>query len=199
MRYAQYRRTSKEFGEEINMTSSFKTEWKSNHPIYERISPETKNFLFKHDEILRWLDDSFKLFKQFENDRNFQDYSFVITPAFKALEKWLLMIAPYLGVPDDLVKRAENTGKLGIFLNDDDLENFIDNVLNRLGKSEEKRKSIRTYLQSLNQTLKNFRHNPAHCGNIIENPLMAETMLHSILSNINEITSMLIEEKIITN
>src|SRR3989338_179699 len=149
------------------MTSSFKTEWKSNHPIYERISPETKNF--------------------------------VITPAFKALEKWLLMIAPYLGVPDDLVKRAENTGKLGIFLNDDDLENFIDNVLNRLGKSEEKRKSIRTYLQSLNQTLKNFRHNPAHCGNIIENPLMAETMLHSILSNINEITSMLIEEKIITN
>jgi hypothetical protein len=79
--------------------TKWRESWKSDHPIYQRLSAGTKIFLDGNgQDILDWLWDSNRLIDQFKATSNYSDYSFTIAPAYKALEKWLLLLAPSLGV-----------------------------------------------------------------------------------------------------
>ena len=172
--------------------------WKSNHPIYQRISVGTKIFLDERgQDILDWLWDSNRLIDQFKTVQDYSDYSFTIAPAYKALEKWLLLLAPYLGVPKETVQYAQNSGKLGIFLSDNNIDKFFDVVLAKLEIETAQKHELQTFVQGLNSTLKNFRHNPAHCGTVIENGLRAESNFFSLLHTMDNITQFLIDTSVI--
>lgn len=172
--------------------------WRSDHPIYQRISPGTKIFLDESgQDILDWLWESNRLIDQFKASQDFSDYSFLVSPAYKALEKWLLLLAPRLGVPQKTVLFAQNSGKLGIFLSDSNIDSFFDSVLEKLTLASEKKHELRTSVRGLNSILKDFRHNPAHCGYVIENPLKAESSFFALLHTMDNITQSLIDTSVI--
>jgi hypothetical protein len=176
-------------------------EWKPNHPIYQRLSESTITYLKEQGkDILEWFWDSQKLIDQFKvNDGQMSDYSFLIAPAYKGLEKWLLITAPYLGVPQNIIDKATKTGKLGLFLQEEPMQAFLDDVLSKLDKTTDKKKELRSFAQSLHSTFKTFRHNPAHSSLIIENPLKAETDFLTLLNIVDNFTKEFIEENIIPN
>ena len=174
--------------------TKWRESWKSDHPIYQRLSAGTKIFLDGNgQDILDWLWDSNRLIDQFKATSNYSDYSFTIAPAYKALEKWLLLLAPSLGVPNEVIQRAYETGKLGLFLSDDNVDKFFDVILEKLTLEASKKKELKTFVQTLSSTLKNFRHNPAHCGTIIENALRAESDFFTLLNTMDNITQSLID------
>lgn len=178
----------------------WRTDWKSNHPIYMRFTDEARVFLKEQgSEVLLWLWDSNRLIEAFKGKEDYFDYSFLIAPAYKALEKWLLIIGPYLGVPRNVVDKAANDGRLGVFLNDTSIIEYFDKALEELEAEVEQRKDLRNSVLSLNSILKTFRHNPAHCGSTIENPLRAETDFFAMINIIDNITSVLISAGIIPN
>lgn len=161
-------------------------------------------------KILQFLDDAFYLKINNQDFFNrpqgggdcYYDYSFVIMPAFKALEEWILLIAPSLGVPEDVVVKARSTGHMNMFLAEDKLQEFfnqaLDSLEERIGSLQtDKRIHLRDSVSSIYAYLKNFRHGPAHCSTIIEKMPDAETKLHTILSAISAITKTLLEEGII--
>ena len=174
--------------------TKWRESWKSDHPIYQRLSAGTKIFLDGNgQDILDWLWDSNRLIDQFKATSNYSDYSFTIAPAYKALEKWLLLLAPSLGVPNEVIQRAYETGKLGLFLSDDNVDKFFDVILEKLTLEASKKKELKTFVQTLSSTLKNFRHNPSHCGTIIENALRAESDFFTLLNTMDNITQSLID------
>ena len=178
--------------------TKLRSAWKSDHPIYRRISAGTKVFLDgRGQDVLDWLWDSNQLLEQFKNTNNFSDYSFTIAPAYKALEKWLLLLAPYLGVPKEIVQKAQQSGRLGIFLQDDNVDKFFDAILEKISIEANKKHELKTFVQTLYSTLKNFRHNPAHCGTIIEDVLRAETDFYTLLNTMDNITQSLIDTSVI--
>ena len=178
--------------------TKWRESWKSDHPIYQRLSAGTKIFLDGNgQDILDWLWDSNRLIDQFKATSNYSDYSFTIAPAYKALEKWLLLLAPSLGVPNEVIQRAYETGKLGLFLSDDNVDKFFDVILEKLTLEASKKKELKTFVQTLSSTLKNFRHNPAHCGTIIENALRAESDFFTLLNTMDNITQSLIDAGVI--
>ncbi|MDP3985962.1 MAG: hypothetical protein Q8P77_00835 [Candidatus Veblenbacteria bacterium] len=180
--------------------SDWSTQWKSSHPIYQRISQGTKEFLTNNgQDVLKWLWDSNRLIDQFKAVTDYYDYSFAIAPAFKALEKWLLLLAPHLGVPAEVISKAQETGRLSSFLADDKVNEFFSAVLERLSVEAEVKRELRTAVQSLNSTLKNFRHSPAHCGTVIENALKAETDFFTLLNCMDTITQQLIDKRVINS
>ncbi|MFA6076786.1 MAG: hypothetical protein WC735_01780 [Candidatus Paceibacterota bacterium] len=174
--------------------------WKPDHPIYQRISNETKTFLVEnHQDILDWLWDSYRLINQFKADTSMSDYSFLVSPAYKALEKWLISIAPFLGVPENLIRDAVEYGKFSPFLNDEKSSEFLESVFIELEIESSKRKELRTYVQSLNSTLKTFRHNPAHCGTKIEDAPKTEVDFMALIHIIDNLTKAFIDNDIIPN
>ncbi len=177
--------------------TKWKQVWKEDHPIYRRLSPGAKTFLkARGEDVLAWLWDSNQLI-EYHKVGGYSDYSFTIAPAYKALEKWLLLLAPFLGVPEDIIRKAQESGKLGLFLSDDNVEKFFNSILEKLDVEAEKKRELKTFVQTLNSTLKNFRHNPAHCGTIIEDILRAESDFFTLLNTMDKITQTLIDVGII--
>ncbi len=173
-------------------------QWKSDHPIYRRFSPGTKKFLQdKGENVLEWLFDSHRLLEQFKASNDFSDYSFTIAPAYKALEKWLLLLAPSLGVDEKTIQEAQKKGKLGLFLYDDKVDKFFDAALERLNIEAVRKSELRTFVQSLHSTLKHFRHNPAHSGTILVDVLQAETDYFTLLNIMDNVTQTLIDDGVV--
>jgi hypothetical protein len=178
--------------------TKWRSAWKPDHPIYRRLSAGTKIFLDESgQDILDWLWDSNRLIDSFKADSSYSDYSFTIAPAYKALEKWLLLLARFLGVPSDIIQKAQESGRLGLFLADDKVDTFFDSILEKLTLEADKKQELKTFVQTLRSTLKNFRHNPAHCGTIIEDVLRAESDFLTLLNTMDNITQSLIDASVI--
>lgn len=164
------------------------------------------NFLSLPDnnKILYWLDDSEALLRECKTTKSgsgsnntYYDYSFMITPAFKALELWIIAIAPFLGVEQDLIEKAKDYGKFNTFLNDESIEKLVRAVSKKLEIQSDKKREMRQSLEALSSYLKNLRHSPAHCGTVISNPDKAGTFFHEIVGGIDRITNLLIEQGVI--
>lgn len=86
------------------------------------------------------------------------DYSYLITPVFKALEGTLMQIGKDLGFNLD----AYNF-KIGLVFNDDNLEKFYDDVLSKIEELDKDNKTdIQMWLNDARRLLRHFRHSPAH-------------------------------------
>lgn len=119
-------------------------------------------------EVLSWLNADIKQllldyltiknsYKQF-GLRRLSDYSFLITPAFKALEGVLIQIGEELDF--DLEKY---NFKVGVVFSDDNLEKFYEDVLSKVESLEEEHKSdIQMWLNDARRILRHYRHSPAH-------------------------------------
>ena len=166
------------------------------------------NFLLKipNQPILFWLDDSYSLIHHSREGRssipshgnmNYYDYSFMIIPAFKALELWIINIAPHLGVTEKLIAGAKEHGRFNSFLNDDNIEKLVRAVSKKLSLQATNKRDLRQSLGALNAYLKNLRHTPAHCGLTISSPDKANIYFNEIVGAIDRLTAHLIKDGII--
>ncbi len=180
------------------------------HPtslVTRLFEPEVWEFLSRSQNIpiLQWLDDSADLVEHvrvmrsgISNNSEFYDYSFMLTPSFKALEQWILNIAPELGVGQSKIDAAKEFGRFGAFLNDDAMGELVKDVVAKLELDSEREKSLRQSLHALETYLKNLRHHPAHCGGKVDSPDKAETMYREIVGAIDRITAHLLRDGVIT-
>lgn len=158
----------------------------------------------QNNKILYWLDDASALLNSAVvgkasngHTTSYYDYSFMLTPAFKALEYWILNIAPFLGVNEKLIQDARDYGKFNTFLNDESIQKLVKAVSKQLSLKAERSREMRQSLEALNSYLKNLRHTPAHCSSTISEPEKAVTNFHEIVGGINRITGLLIKEGVL--
>lgn len=86
------------------------------------------------------------------------DFSYLITPAFKALEGTLLHIAEELRLDTE-----KSRFRIGWIFKQEELDRFYVEVLDRLEDiSTEERLEIRVWLNNTRQILHHLRHTPAH-------------------------------------
>ena len=153
-----------------------------------------------YPEVVAWLDVNVKRFLRDYLSINANahyytivglwDYSYLITPAFKALEGTLLKIGEELGLD---VKKYKH--KVGAIFNDAALEEYYDKVLERIETlSKEQKVDVKQWLDNARRILKSLRHTPAHFeGEIKSNPEKAFMSGDLILSTINEMCYTLIQ------
>lgn len=158
---------------------------------------------FMYPEVVAWLDRKIKQFlldyiniKYFSKDygvNNLSDYSYLITPAFKALEGTLLQIGKELGF--DLNKYKY---RVGVMFNDESLEKYYKDVLDKIEHlAEENRADIKQWLDNARRILKSLRHAPAHFnGEVKDNWDKAFLSGDLIISTINEMCYTLIQSRI---
>ena len=120
---------------------------------------------------------------------NIWDYSYLIMPAFKALEGTMLQIGEQLGF--DITKYKY---KVGLMFSEENLEKFYNDVLDKTAKiSEEKRLDIKQWLDNARRILSSLRHNPAHFNGDTKTFEKAFLDGDLILSTINYMCLALIE------
>ena len=86
------------------------------------------------------------------------DFSYLITPAFKALEGTLLQIAEQLGFP-----LKEVNYKVGVVFSEEQLEKYYRDTLDKLESlAIEKRLDVKQWLDNARRILHHMRHAPAH-------------------------------------
>ncbi len=121
------------------------------------------------------------------------DYSYLITPAFKALEGTLLEIGKELGFD-----MAKYKFKIGVVFNDENLDKYYEEVLDKIKElSEEKRVDIKQWLDNARRILKSLRHTPAHYeGEVKENWTKAFLSGDLIINTINEMCHTLIQNNL---
>lgn len=175
--------------------------------LFKLFDAEVRDYLAKpeNQEILKWLDDSLYLAHEVKTYKSvlghpslpYYDYSFIVTPAFKALEKWVLTIAPHLGVAEKLIEDAQNYGRFSTFLNDEAIEKIFKKVVKQLDIKAEAKKTLRSSMHALGSYLKNLRHTPAHCSATIESNEKAENIVRQIIGAINDLTANLLRDGIL--
>jgi len=177
---------------------------RSDGPLLGHFDQNVKRFLgvkgndISGSEIMIWLENSQRLIDQFRSDSSFYDYTFIVLPAFKALEKWLLDIAPFLGISTEKIQVARDLGSFK-FLKEDKIGEIVDEIIEKLNEIDDQRKiNLKDSIVSLNSLLKNYRHELAHCSRTIQNVHQAEDKIATIRERVNSITELLIREKIIT-
>lgn len=123
------------------------------------------------------------------------DYSYLIMPAFKALEGTMLHIGLKLGF--DIEKYQYKTGRI---FSEENLEKYYADVLDKITTlDEEKRLDIKQWLDNVRRILKSLRHNPAHYNGEWKTFEKAFLDGDMILSTINYMCLALIESKIFEN
>jgi len=174
--------------------------------VYKLFDADVRGYLAmaENQQILKWLDDSLYLAQEVKSYHSiagaiiaYYDYSFIITPAFKALEKWILIIAPHLGVSENMIKDAEDYGKFSTFLNDEAIEKIFKKVVKQLDIKAEEKKTLRASMHALSAYLKNLRHTPAHCATIVESNEKAENTVRQIIGAINDLTANLLRDGVL--
>jgi hypothetical protein len=173
---------------------------KSDHPVYKLLGLATKQYLEKADpQIIDLIDDSYKIHEQFKsNDSAFEDFSFIVTPAFKALEKWLFLIAPSLGIPSSEIEAVRDKS-VGTLIGDQDrLSDLFENVLSTIDAAPQTKNDLSMEVMSLKSFLRNYRHKIAHCWKTLELPSDAFTHQTMIVGSIRRITEKLLEVKLLT-
>ncbi len=142
------------------------------HKITNTFSKEpqaTLDLIATYDpRVISWLDNKVNLlltdYLGIRNSPygivNMSDYSYLITPAFKALEGTLIQIARELGLN---VEKADI--RIGVVFSEENLEMFYQDVLNQIEDlSKESKADITMWLNDARRFLRHFRHSPAHYG-----------------------------------
>lgn len=184
--------------------TKWRNERKPNAPIFERLGTPTKNFLLKSEggrnfsKLVEWLDDSYDLLDYAKRGPSYEDYTFVITPAFKALERWIFLIAPSLGIPPERVERVRAEEKsVGSLIRGEELEKFFKEVLDSIETTPGAKDELLMEITSLKSFLKMYRHQISHCWKELDLPADAELHLNLIVGGIRRITEKLLEAEII--
>lgn len=158
--------------------------------------------LFK-DKVRAWLNSPIKeLILDYLTIKNshkvfavsdLSDYSYLITPAFKALEGTLIQIAEEIGF--DL---EQYQFKIGVVFSDESLEKFYEDILDKIEELDEEYKSdIQMWLNDARRILRHFRHSPAHfMGEAKKSWEEAFSVGDHILRIINEMCYSLIKSEI---
>ena len=122
----------------------------------------------------------------------FYDYSFLMTPAFKAFEGTLIKVGEELGLNID---KKPHKISVGSILNEDNLEKFYTEVLDKIDSLEkEKKEDIKEWLSNARRYLKSLRHTPAHfLGDIQDTRNKAIMSADTILKTINELCGSMID------
>lgn len=153
-----------------------------------------------YSDVLSWLDQkiwnflidylNIKTFTDKFEPKGLSDYSYLITPAFKALEGTLLQIGTELGF-----KVEEYKFRVGVIFNEENLEKYYEDVLEKISSlSEEKKVDIKQWLDNARRILKSLRHTPAHYnGEVKQNITKAFLSGDLIISTINEMCHAFIE------
>ena len=133
---------------------------RTDHDLSENFSTEVGAWL--PAKVLDLLRDYFVIRRAFFEygigNGSLSDFSYLITPAFKALEGTLLHIAQNLQF--DVEKYRF---RVGWIFRQEELDRFYSDVLVRLGElSREERLEIETWLNNARQILQHLRHTPAH-------------------------------------
>lgn len=123
----------------------------------------------------------------------YSDFSFVVAPAYKAFEGFLIFIADRFGLPAE--KYKHNIGGLYNWeANKKDKELIIEAIEKNLGIDREGKDRWR----ELNMVLRSYRHNPAHfSGDKISTFEQAEDYVRTIINTMNQTVKFLIEKKIL--
>lgn len=123
----------------------------------------------------------------------YNDYSFVIAPAYKAFEGFLLFIAKSFNLPVE--KYEHNIGGLYDWeANKNEGDEILKALEGKLGNDKEGKDRWR----ELNMVLRTYRHNPAHySGDKIETFEQAEDYVKTIINTINQMTNFVIKKGVI--
>lgn len=132
-------------------------------------------------------------FKQF-GISSLSDYSYLITPAFKALEGVLIQIAEELQFDVEAHKHS-----IGAVFDEDKLALFYENVLEKLEElSDDNKEDIKMWLNDARRILRHFRHSPAHFnGEVKESWDKAFQLGDQIVSTINQLVLTLLDSNLI--
>ena len=131
----------------------------------------------------------------------FNDYSFLTAPAYKAFEGYLFQIAKEMKLPSSSPKL------IGTYFDEGRVDETIDNLLKELeAKSEgtaklskDEKQFIKDMVSEMKRFLFHYRHTPAHyIGDLIDTADKAEQNIHSIYRIINETTKTLLKAKLIS-
>jgi len=170
------------------------------NPYYDRRYPEVLLQDFMYPNVVYWLNPRIKNFlidymciKKGAEDfgiSGLSDYSYLITPAFKALEGTLLKIGGELGF--DLAKYKF---RVGVVFSDENLDKFYNDVLDKIDNlTAEKKVDIKQWLNNARRILKSLRHAPAHYeGEVKDNWTKAFLSGDLIISTINDMCKTLLD------
>jgi hypothetical protein len=170
---------------------------KNKLPIYSTREEFIDTFM--DDKVRKWLDQKIKRFlidylniKYVSKDFAIEylwDYSYLMMPAFKALEGTMLQIGAQLGF--DIEKYQYS---VGVMFNEENLNKFYEDVINKIDTlSQEKKLDIQQWLNNARRILKSLRHSPAHYNGEVKTFEKAFLDGDLILSTINYMCLSLIE------
>lgn len=125
----------------------------------------------------------------------YYDYSFVVAPAYKAFEGFLLFLARVFELPAEQYEHRIG-GLYDWEANKKDKEIIIKALEAKLGTDREGKDRW----SELSMTLRNYRHNPAHfSGDRIETFEQAEDYVRTIINIINQTVKFLVEKKVLSS
>ena len=128
-------------------------------PLTEHLDPEVNDWLeWPVKDLIRDYYLIQEHFYEYGIGIGISDFSYLITPAFKALEGALLQIARELGF--DLEKKKY---RVGWILDERELDSFYEDVLQKVETlTQEAKQDIRQWLSNARLFLRDMRHTPAH-------------------------------------
>jgi hypothetical protein len=167
---------------DVNKLDEFLT-----NPVRVWLDTKTREFLLDYLNIKYCSNKGYVI-----ND--IYDYSYLMMPAFKALEGTMLQIGRELSF--DLKKYDYSVG--GIF-SEDNLNKYYDEVLDKIGSiDKDKKMDIRQWLDNARRILRSLRHNPAHYNGDVKNYVSAFNDGEAILFTIKEIVRAFIDSGLVT-
>lgn len=121
------------------------------------------------------------------------DYSYLITPAYKALEGTLLQIAESLNF--DVNKY---NFRIGVIFSEESLEKFYNDVLEKISDlAKEEKIDVEQWLNNARRLLRHLRHSPAHYNGELKDSWNKAFLLgDQILFTINEMCLSLLNSKV---
>ena len=185
--------------------------------LSEHLDNNTINFLNKKQEIIRLLFDWLILnecigeisikWPERENGVGrilgypltristlFNDYSFLIAPAYKAFEGYLYLLAESLG----LKKATEEIQNIGNLYDSDKIDRLKEEIITETGEKIDKSdKEGMEIIDGLRRVLRHYRHNPAHFGGRIDTFQKAKNYVSMIFTVINDTTKYFLSKGLI--
>jgi hypothetical protein len=130
-----------------------------------------------------------ELLNSTQEELPFFDYSFALAPLYKAVESILFKVSKDLGL-------AKDTGQLGSFFSDDNIDEHFPKIVSKVANKERK-KILKNELSELKTFLVRYRHIPAHAGSRFEGIEQERMAASSALHNIKCVITDLLDLKLI--
>ncbi|MCF7830420.1 hypothetical protein K9M41_00245 [Candidatus Gracilibacteria bacterium] len=162
-----------------------------------------KTLLFLEEKILDHLVDEVILLEaRIPGAQAVTDFSFLMAPAYKALEGFLFQLAKGLELPSG--SNPENAG--GYFANAQTVDKHIDGILKELDEESDKadisdseQREIKFRLSQMGSFLNNYRNSPAHFnGDPVKAGEKAAQLVTTIFEHIDSTTKVLLATGFLT-